>query len=707
MQVVCWGQELQGIVNSYAAVTHVDICRNTIAVSDTTGFAEGDAVILIQMKGARVDASGNIVDFATSGRFEKNVIDSINANVITLRFSMLLEYDEAGATQIVSLPQYNRVRIIGTLTCPPWNGSTGGVVALEVRDTVILNADINVSGMGFRSSAKPESGEGIAGVTNQSLIRWANGGGFGVFAQGVGSGGGGHHGCGGDGLPNCLNDVRRVTGGQEIRYDAGANWLFMGGAGGAGSEPGTRPNSDTTYLAGGPGGGIVILNTPVIIGDGYATISANGLDGSVLTPNGSASNIVPAGGGAGGALLITSYNIQYVPFLSVHGGNASQTPWDTLNALAGSGGGGTIRLGTTSPLNLNFGYYDAGKPSGMNCKGTKGCSGRVYYNTSLNVATQTFRRRYVLSKTDTAICVGDTVALWARTAGRVTWYEGVNPICDSCDTALISPQQTTQYWYRTVYSDFCEDSGSVEIVVYDLPQPNLQTPDPICIRDSTLLSAAPGMAKYRWSTGDTTQSFYARTVGWYRVTVTNSNGCSQTDSVYVSVLPKRILDIIELRGLTELTLPSVYPNELSSTMFSIQNTFSMPAIVRNVELASNMQFSVPLAQFPFTVGGGQTQQVWVYASAEVPGTYRDTITIIEPCGETSVPVAFTVFETPWISKCNVRVTSQGEMEDFLEQLRQKKIEFVVFNLVGENCSPPYMRGTYIVRAKNSVTLLSF
>jgi len=707
-------QDLEGIINFYSGVSFVDHCKNNITVLDTAGFAEGDAVILIQMKGATVDSTGNIVDFGAAGRFEKNIIDSIRGNVFTFRFTMLHDYTELGSVQIVSMPSYKSARVVKPLTCKPWDGISGGVLAFAVADSMILNADIDVSGRGFRGDTVLASGEGIAGITNVPATRWANGGGYspqvaqgGSGGTGMGSGGGGHHGCGGEGVESCTKISRRVPGGQEIRYDAGANWIFMGGAGGSGTQPSLTSGSAPTILAGGNGGGILILNVPVIIGDGNATIHSNGGQGTRINPSGKLPGAIPAGGGAGGALMVTAYIIRYVPFLSAHGGDATQTPWDTLQPIAGSGGGGTIRLGTTSPLNLNFGHYDAGKPSGQNCVGTKGCSGRVYYNNGLNIATQTHRRRYVLNKADTAMCVGDTVALWARTVGRVTWYVGANPICDSCDTALVSPQQTTQYWYRTVYSDFCEDSGSVEVVVYDLPQPNLQTPDPICIRDSTLLSAAPGMAKYRWSTGDTTQSFYARTVGWYHVTVTNTNGCSQTDSVFVSVLPKRILDIIELRGLTELTLPSVYPNELSNAMFTIQNTFTVPAIVRNVELASNTQFSVPLPQFPFTVNGGQTQQVWVYASNEIPGTYRDTITIIEPCGETLVPVAFTVFETPWISKCNVRVTSQGEMEDFLEQLRAKKIEFVVFNLVGEKCLPPYMRGTYIVRTSKSVTLLSF
>jgi hypothetical protein len=51
--------------------------------------------------------------------------------------------------------------------------------------------------------------------------------------------------------------------------------------------------------------------------------------------------------------------------------------------------------------------------------------------------------------------------------------------------------------------------------------------------DSLPLSAGVGFTRYRWSTGDTTASIAVKYTGGYRVTVTNAQGCTGTDSVFV------------------------------------------------------------------------------------------------------------------------------------------------------------------------------
>src|ERR1700754_825749 len=110
------------------------------------------------------------------------------------------------------------------LTCKPWDGRIGGVMIL-IADSLTLNADIDVSGKGFRggiaqdvpdvtlfqvtdyiSTTNPSycarRGEGIAGfgIEPQTSGRGAaaNGGGGGNNHN-AGGGGGSNAGCGGNG----------------------------------------------------------------------------------------------------------------------------------------------------------------------------------------------------------------------------------------------------------------------------------------------------------------------------------------------------------------------------------------------------------------------------------------------------------------------------------------------------------------------------
>ena len=55
--------------------------------------------------------------------------------------------------------------------------------------------------------------------------------------------------------------------------------------------------------------------------------------------------------------------------------------------------------------------------------------------------------------------------------------------------------------------------------------------------DSVLLDAGAGYASYNWSNGaNTPQTYLAASNGFYTATVTDANGCSSNDSVYVDML---------------------------------------------------------------------------------------------------------------------------------------------------------------------------
>jgi len=55
-------------------------------------------------------------------------------------------------------------------------------------------------------------------------------------------------------------------------------------------------------------------------------------------------------------------------------------------------------------------------------------------------------------------------------------------------------------------------------------------------QDSVTVTAVSGMNSYLWSNGKTTASFFAKSSGWYKVTATNSSGCSFIDSIFISLV---------------------------------------------------------------------------------------------------------------------------------------------------------------------------
>src|SRR5262249_35926948 len=56
--------------------------------------------------------------------------------------------------QVVLVPQYNTATLSSSVTAAAWNGSTGGILALDIASTLSLGSStISVDGLGFRGGA--------------------------------------------------------------------------------------------------------------------------------------------------------------------------------------------------------------------------------------------------------------------------------------------------------------------------------------------------------------------------------------------------------------------------------------------------------------------------------------------------------------------------------------------------------------------------
>ena len=137
----------------------------------------------------------------------------------------------------------------------------------------------------------------------------------------------------------------------------------------------------------------------------------------------------------------------------------------------------------------------------------------------------------VSAGSDVAICTGNSTVLTASGATTYSWSTG-----QTGASITVDPTTNTTYTV-TGFNGACSATDSVDVTVHPLPTVSISGTLTYCVGASTTLDAGAGFASYSWSSGETTQTISA-TAGNYTVTVTDSNGCSNTSAqVTVTELP--------------------------------------------------------------------------------------------------------------------------------------------------------------------------
>ncbi len=257
------------IVNEYAVLTADANAGNTsISVDNNnlntnsrfaSALAQGDLIMIVQVQGASVfgnffvdgagvsfglpkDSSwGEILNYNNCGNYELAEVFAVaGSNTIQLNCALQNNYTAAGKVQIVRMPRYASLTVnnAASITCDAWNGTKGGIVAIEVDGATIVNGSIAATGRGFRggvvdnqssfgsndvastsSTLGGEKGEGIAGYQNDYNVI---GGRYCKGAPANGGGGGNMHNGGGGGGANGGNPLNWIAVGNPSL--ATANW---------------------------------------------------------------------------------------------------------------------------------------------------------------------------------------------------------------------------------------------------------------------------------------------------------------------------------------------------------------------------------------------------------------------------------------------------------------------------------------------------
>ncbi len=576
---------LEGVINDYAVVENLDFCESTLEVSDSDGFQPGDKALLIQMQGALIDPSntavyGSIAQWGSAGLMEKVEIAAVADNQITLTHWVIQDYDPEGRVQLVRLPVYENAVVTDTLKALPWNGSIGGVLALEVTGVISLNAPVDVSGQGFRGGLSESilpndcswlfqlsdyvypdfdwrsarKGEGIAINASETAAGrgpQANGGGGGNDHN-SGGGGGGNGGSGGQGG---INDEPATFGcdghfpglGGKPAVDPN-NWrLHPGGGGGAGHS------NNGLGSSGGNGGGIVVITAHQIDGTDAPRILANGATPTMAAGDGG------GGGGAGGTILLLANEIDVNILLEARGGNGSDVNNQTNERCFGPGGGGSGGVIGTDQIQLVNTLTEGGTPgqttnstnscNGSNMEATAGEEGFVYATDPLPEGTMIAGPPSIDQQPylDT-LCLGDAATLEVVASGLDPTYQweidqgnGFEAIVDGVDfegaqSAVLQLNGANTNLagsaIRCVVSSVCgEDAVSEEVLLEILLPPVSSFEAVIDGADVQFVNTSTGVGNFSWNFGDSQFSSEINPMhsfaqsGTYIVVLTAENDC--------------------------------------------------------------------------------------------------------------------------------------------------------------------------------------
>jgi len=146
-----------------------------------------------------------------------------------------------------------------------------------------------------------------------------------------------------------------------------------------------------------------------------------------------------------------------------------------------------------------------------------------------------------------AICVGDSITISAQGGVSYQWSPGGTVLNNASSFTKAYPIVTTLYTVTVTDVNGCTDTESEQLVVHPLTQANAGADAAICQQDTILLNASGGV-NYTWAptvfigstSGANPEAFPVQT-HTYNVTVTDANGCSESDNVTVTVNPLPIV----------------------------------------------------------------------------------------------------------------------------------------------------------------------
>jgi gliding motility-associated-like protein len=144
------------------------------------------------------------------------------------------------------------------------------------------------------------------------------------------------------------------------------------------------------------------------------------------------------------------------------------------------------------------------------------------------------------------VCTGQFASLMSIAVGNQPPidYKWIYPNGDtsSIDPFFFSVSHANAGLYTLLATDHvgCTDQKSIELIVSENPVAAFHGTDTMEMQAGDVLDAGEGMASYRWSPGDTTQSIVIQAEGKYVVEMESQIGCVGRDSIYIKLTSEEI-----------------------------------------------------------------------------------------------------------------------------------------------------------------------
>lgn len=417
------------IVNEYtylssdvsSGATQIRCNSNTLNANSrfSSNLAAGDLLLIIQMQGATITTSdnssyGSVSAYNNCGLYEFAKVSSIGTSGrINIANGLKNSYTQSGKVQVIRVPRYTTLTINSgkSITCPDWDGTTGGIVAVEASQEVIINGSITVNGKGFRggaleqnsnlpgktthrrstnSSEGAEKGESIAGPASS-----LSDGQYCRNAPANGGGGGNAHNCAGGGGANAGDPASWTGNGNPD--NSNSNWTTAWNLESSGF-------ASTTSTGGGRGGYSYSANdgNELTRGPGHSDwsgdnrLNGGGFGGRPLDYSGGriffgggggagdSNNSTGTAGGDGGGMvfILTKNNVSGSGTIYANGDNVTTATGN--DGAGGGGGGGAVIIynhsGATSGISIEAkgGYGGSQNLAWSEAEGAGGGGGGGY-----------------------------------------------------------------------------------------------------------------------------------------------------------------------------------------------------------------------------------------------------------------------------------------------------------------------------------------
>jgi hypothetical protein len=192
---------------------------------------------------------------------------------------------------------------------------------------------------------------------------------------------------------------------------------------------------------------------------------------------------------------------------------------------------------------------------------------------------------YMVTVTDVFGCTSSSNAIVTASVAPDVEITGAEPFCEQDSIFLSAGSHTSYQWSGgettasipvtqsgafavTVTNPAgCSAADTIQVSTFPLPDPELIGYQSGCNDENFLIEARPGFESYIWSNGEEGQSINVQSAGIYTLSVTDSNGCTATDTSEVFIQPS---PQIEMTPAQNICLGSSTTLSLAGTWSSVQ-----------------------------------------------------------------------------------------------------------------------------------------